>query len=59
MSHLKYCVENWDTKMDLATFSRWDSTNHVGAIVDGLFAVKSSLFTSESLADDSGRFGQL
>ena len=56
--HLLNRVENWKSEMDLSTFSGGDSTNHISSIINGLFAVESSLLSSKALANNFGGFRQ-
>lgn len=44
--------------MNLATLARGHSANHLGTVLDGLFAVERSLLAGESLADDTSLTGQ-
>eukprot|EP01137_Pigoraptor_chileana_P004132 Opistho-2@45410 len=45
-------VEDGKTKMRRAALSRRDTTNELGAILDGLLAVECTLLAGEALADD-------
>lgn len=40
--------------MSLSALARRHTTDHFRAVLNGLLAVEGSLFTGESLADDSG-----
>lgn len=45
--------------MDLAPLSRRDTTNHVCAIVNSLFAVEGALFAGKTLANYFSGFSDL
>lgn len=42
--------------MNLAGLFRGNTTNHLGAVVESLLGLKSSLISSDTLADDFGIF---
>lgn len=58
ITNLEHRVEDRDSEVDLASFARGHSADHVCAIVDGLLAMKRTLLSSETLANDPGGFGQ-
>jgi hypothetical protein len=51
-----YSIEHWQAEVSLATFTWSYTTNHFGAVSNGLFRVKSTLGTSETLANNFGVF---
>merc|ERR1719378_650572 len=51
-------VENWQSQMDLPSFTGGHSTNHVSSIIYGLFSVESSLLSGKALADNFSGFRQ-
>ena len=56
--YLENGVEDGQTQVNLSTLAGRDSTNHISSIIDSLFAVESSLLSSETLADNFGGFRQ-
>lgn len=50
-SYLSNTVEDGEAKMNLATLSRGDTTNHICAIINCLFAVEGTLFAGKALAN--------
>lgn len=57
-TYLENRVENWQSQMDLPSFTGGHSANHVSSIIYGLFAVESSLLSGKALADNFSGFRQ-
>ena len=51
-------IEDRQIHVSLSSLAGRHSTNHLGAILDGLLAVERSLFAGESLANDPSLGGQ-
>lgn len=55
---LTHRVKNREIHVGLTALTRRHSTNHLRAILDGLFTMEGSLFACESLANDPRIGGQ-
>jgi len=53
-TYLLNTVEHRQVQVSFSSLTGGNSTDHVGAILDGLLAVESSLLSCEALTDDFG-----